>query len=504
MAAPFDIAGTPAPTGWWTFLRLSTNQRSVAQQSALLLAANVVARVLGVARGIVVARFLAPADYGLLATILVAAFYLQLFDFGVGWGTVREIPLLRGKGDSASVSRLEREVFWWEVAVGLGVGAAAVLYLAANWTRPGFDARAWMYVPVYVAAELLRNTQQCFLQARESFGPLRRSMIWQAVVALALAVVFTKLWGLRGAAAALALTSVSVATYMIVTSGSERLWVPARMRARTFRMLITVGFPLMVQNLMWANMTNVDKLVILSKLNTESLAYYAMAQTVAASLLLVSGAATRVNGPVMIRRFGETGDAASLYGMLFKTLIVLTYGLPVLVAGIWLAGPLFFTIVLPKYGASIPLLDFSSLAFYAMAVTIGTSSLYVALERQVLNGVLLLGGMALTVAIGLWLIHLGEGTLGMANASAVSSGAYLIAFVGFALRMVGRTGRNLARDMVVVLLPLGWCAGAAIGLQHVSHAGAERLAATAVILCVTAALAGGGMKMFVHAVEWRA
>jgi O-antigen/teichoic acid export membrane protein len=504
MAAPLEMMDTPAPAGWWAVLRLSRNQRSVAHQSALLLAANIVARVLGVARGVVVARLLAPTDYGLLATILVASFYLQLFDFGVGWGTVREIPLLRSKGDTASVARLEREVFWWEVVVGLTVGLVTFGYLAAHSSRPGFDTRAWMFVPVYVAAELLRNTQQCFLQARESFGPLRRSMIWQAIVDLVLAVIFTRVWGLRGAAAALALTSVSVAIYMIVTSGSARMWVPARMRGRTFRMLMAVGFPLMVQNLMWANMTNVDKLVILSKLSTESLAYYAMAQTVAASLLLVSGAATRVNGPVMIRRFGETGEAASLYGMLFKTLIVLTYGLPVLVAGIWLAGPLFFTMVLPKYGPSIPLLDFSSVAFYAMAVTIGASSLYVALERQVLNGALLLGGMALTVAIGLWLIHRGEGTMGVAIASALSSGAYLIAFVGFALSMVGRTGRRLVRDMVIVLLPLGWCAAAATGLQRLSHTGTQRLGATALILCATAALAAGGMKMFVHAEEWRA
>src|SRR5947208_12099169 len=152
-------------------------------------------------------------DYGLLATILVAAFYLQLFDLGVGWGTVREIPLLRGRGDAGSVARLEREVFWWEVAVGLTVGVAVILYFAASSSRPDFDVHLWMFVPIYVAAELLRNTQQCFLQARENFESLRRSMIWQAVIDLGLAVVFTKLWGLPGAAAALALPSVSMALY---------------------------------------------------------------------------------------------------------------------------------------------------------------------------------------------------------------------------------------------------------------------------------------------------
>ena len=495
-------AGDVAPAAAarpWSFLRLSANQETVAQQSVLLLAASVISRLCGVLRGIVVARILAPADYGLLATILVAAFYVQLCDLGVGWGTVREIPLRRGRGETSQIARLEREVFWWEVAVGTAVGVATMVYLVVTSGRLGLYTHAWMFLPVYVAGELLRNTQQCFLQAREEFTLLRRSMIWQAVLDLALSVALTERFGLVGATAALALTSVTMAAYLVFSSRAEQIWKFARMRAATFRMLTVVGFPLMVQNLMWANMTNVDKLVILARLNTEALAYYAMAQTIAASLLLVSGATARVSGPIMIRRFGETGDATSLYSMLFKTLIVLTYGLPVLVAGIWLTAPLFFANVLPKYIPSVQVLDVSIISFYAMAVTMGASSLYVALERQVLNGMLLLGGMVLTVVLGLILINMDKGTSGVAVASAVSSCMYLVAFVACGFNMVGRTGRALARDIAIVLLPLALCVCSLVGLQAAAHSAIPRLWLTLFLEGGALALALWGMKTFMHA-----
>src|SRR6266550_7643652 len=101
--------------------------RTVVEQSAWLMGANVVTRVLGAARGIAVAKMLAPEDYGLLATLTIAAFYLQTLELGVGWGTIREIPLLQGQGKTDQVLLLERSVLRWELAVSLVAGVAVTL-----------------------------------------------------------------------------------------------------------------------------------------------------------------------------------------------------------------------------------------------------------------------------------------------------------------------------------------------------------------------------------------
>jgi hypothetical protein len=155
--------------------------------------------------------------------------------------------------------------------------------------------------------------------------------------------------------------------------------------------------------------------------------------------------------------------------------------------------------VLPKYLPSVQLLDFSSLSFYAMAVTIGASSVYVALERQVLNGLLLLGGMAITVILGLIFVNMGKGTLGVAMASAMSSCAYLVVFLVCGLRMVGRSGRGLFRDLTIVLLPMTLCVGSVVALESASRTGFSRLPLTIFLLAATSVLALWGTRTFMHA-----
>ena len=475
------------------FGTISATQQGVVRESALLVGANVVQRAFGVLRGIVVARLLAPADYGVLASILVASFYLQTLELGVGWGTSREIPLLRGRQKSAEVDRLEREVFWWELFIGVLVGVGLLGWML--WARPGpaSHRRAWLALPFYVAAELIRNMLQCFLQAREEFTRLRRSMMWQAVLDLTLAVVLTRLWGLPGAATGLVLSSASLIVYLMWDTRHTQLWVPARMEWPLFRVLVAAGLPLMLQNMLWMNMTNVDKLIILSRLSTESLAFYSMAQTVAASVLLVAAAVSRVNGPMMVRRFGETADPSALYGMSYRTVIILAYGLPVLVAMMWLLGPAIFSIVLPKYTASLPLLDVTGLTFYGMAITLGVSSLYVALGRQALNGLLLIIGMVVTAGLSLFFIAIGWGVMGVAVASAISACAYVIAFLAIGLRMVGRRGRLFASDLARALFPLAASVVFVACLAFGPKAGPGRTWLAAAILIAASAIALEGM-----------
>jgi lipopolysaccharide exporter len=482
---------------------ISASAEGVVRESALLVGANLVQRGFGVLRGIIIARLLAPGDYGVLTSILVASFYLQTLELGVGLGTSRQIPLLRGQQRMGDVDRLEREVLWWELAVGVVVGVTMLAYILS--TDAALRSHGvWLAVPFFVAAELLRNMLQCFLQAREEFARLRRSMMWQAAVDLTLAVVLTSVWGLPGAAAALVLSSAALVVYLMWETRHTQLWVPARIEWPTFRLLVIAGIPLMLQNMLWINMTNVDKLVILSRLTTESLAFYAMAQTIAATLLLVSAAVSRVNGPMMIRRFGETANPAALRGMAYRTVIILAYGLPVLVAAIWLAGPTFFAIVLPRYTAAVPLLDVTGITFYSMAITLGVSSLYVALGRQAVNGLLLLVGMAVTAGLSLFFVAKGWGVLGVAVASSISACAYATTFLAIGFRLVGQRGRALASDLARTLFPLGACIVFALFLAAGPKAGSGRTWLASGIMVLTVGIALGGIPLSLKRLRFEA
>jgi O-antigen/teichoic acid export membrane protein len=469
--------------------------RTVVEQSAWLMGANVVTRVLGAARGIAVAKLLAPEDYGLLATLTIAAFYLQTLELGVGWGTIREIPLLQGQGKTDQVLVLERSVLRWELAVSLVAGVAVALFIV--WTMPIVREprlAVWLIVPVYVVGELLRNTLQTYLQCKGELRRLRLSMIVQAILDLTLGVILTWWWGLAGAATALALTSFSVAGYLMWDRQQVRHDFMGAIPWGNLRALMSVGFPLMVQNLMWTNMTTIDKVVILSFLDRERLAYYAIAQTIAVSTLLIPGAVTRVNGPLMIRRFAASGDPAAIHGMVYRTVMAMAYGLPVIVASTWLAGPTFFQLVLPAYKPAVPLLDLVSVGMYAIGVTFAVSTLYTTLGKQLLATLLLVGSIGSTAVASVALIRLGFGVAGVAGGFTLSSCLYLATFLWIGFRMLRRRGRALVGDLASTLLPVALCTVFWLLLANLPRqAGVPRIWVAVAIFLTTAGVAALGI-----------
>ena len=488
------------PTIWRHRLgqTLSRGVKGALREAALLCGTSVVLRGLGVIRGTIVARLLLPADYGVLATILIAGYYLQALEMGVGFGTIREIPMLRGQQKSDRIVNVEREVFWWEVGIGLVIGALVTLYLLGESSPTLRPALPWLLLPVYVSVELMRNILQCFLQGREEFARFRRSMLWHGLTDLVLGVTLASIWGLVGAMVALTLTSVVMVAYLLWDARETRLWLPARLRVTTFRRLIGAGFPLMLQTLLWTNMTTIDKVIVLSFLTTETLAYYTMAQTVAASLLIVSGAVMRVEGPAIIRRYGETGDPTTLHSRVMRAWLLLSYGQPLLLGAIWLVGPIFFDVVLPRYTTSAPLLDVMGGTFYAMGTALGGSYLYVALGRQVLNGAFLVAGVLLSAGLSVALLSAGFGAMAVATATAASALFYLVALVACGLRMVGRRGRWFVADMKQIMLPFAVCGMLAVALWGAPQFGIDRLWVSLLSVTATAALAVRGLSLWLR------
>ena len=448
----------------------------VVKESAWLVGANAVSRALGLIRGVLVARLLSPSEYGSLTTLVLAAFYLQLFDGGVGYGTLRQIPWLDGLNKEQEAIQLQRQVIGWEMLVGLAsVAAIAALAWLIRPSGERLPLILWLILPGYVLGELLRNAVQSYLQSRRRLHQLRVSMVVHAVLDLLLTSVFAWRWGLTGAMAGLSLTALSVTGFLVWQSRSEPVWRPMRLPWSTARTLAGIGLPIMLQTLIWFNMTNVDKIVILSTLDRAALAYYAIAQSIGASLLLISGAVTRVNGPLMIGRLAETSDPAALYPMVRRVTTVLAYGLPILTALVWCVSPLFFGWLLPRYQDAVPLLDVIGVGMSAIGITFGVSFLYVAMGRQMLNTLMLFGSVCLTAALSLLLLALGWGVLGVAVASTISSGIYLTVFLVAGFRMLGRSGLRLAADVGRLLLPVGLCAlGAAVLVRSGGQAAASR------------------------------
>jgi len=279
---------------------------------------------------VILARLIAPAEFGRYAVALIAQEVAYL--------------IVAGGLSSALVQRktLRREHLQTGMALGLlmGLAMAAVTLLAASLiVMPVFGARTAVFVRVLAplcVVSALNTVPLATLRRRMAFRRLSEIEILSTFARVAVAIGLA-LAGLGGEALVLALV-VGALTLMLGA------WIsapppPPRLESAAARELLDYGLPASLAAITWVGFSNVDYAIIGARLGALQTGLYYRAYTLAVEyqnkLSTVMG---QVGFPVLAR----TRDAAELNRLhhqmvrlltivIFPLLVLLAIGAPVLV-----------------------------------------------------------------------------------------------------------------------------------------------------------------------------
>jgi O-antigen/teichoic acid export membrane protein len=268
----------------------------LARSGLLLLAATFGANALNALFHFVLARVLEPADYSLLASLLVLVLILSVPTLAVQATVAREVAsALTGAGESAAGSVVRgavRSLCW--AGVSALVAGAILAYPLAVAVHVG-DPLPVLATAAALAASLAMPPVWGALQGAERFGALGLSQLGWAALRLAAAAGL----GLAGAGAAGALAGVALgtATAALLSAAPLRgLWrasrdaVSARLLTR-YLGAAGIGFAL------FAALTSADLLAARLAFSPATAGAYAAASVGARTLLLVPTAVTTVLFP---------------------------------------------------------------------------------------------------------------------------------------------------------------------------------------------------------------
>ena len=168
-------------------------------------------RGLALAKGLIVAGLLSPTDYGVATLVAVVVAYSSFADLGTSTAACRDLSLAVGRGDRDAAGTAKRHLLALRVCGGLVAGGAAFF---ASWWSAESPARLglrWAF-PVAVASSAVTAALLRW-QAEGKTRHLAAGTLVHALLDAVLAIVLTRLFGLRGLIGALFAAPVLAAAW---------------------------------------------------------------------------------------------------------------------------------------------------------------------------------------------------------------------------------------------------------------------------------------------------
>ncbi len=384
---------------------------------------------------VIAARYLRPAELGVMQTLMLIPTYCSFLHFGVFNGLNRNIALFLGKGDRNKVQRMVDSS--WQTAkavavLGFAISAAAFVCYFLNGS-PRLYLWGMTFVLLALVAEPFSLHLEVVYLSSRSFKPLGIRLLWQNLATFVgnFLPAVTGVLGFIGARSVYTLSRLAV-----------RWWgVPIRARGPgslvETRELAATGMPLLIAGTLYAYLGAADRSVIACFMTPADVGHYALAGLVVTGIQFVPFCLATLMYPRVAACYGRTGSTRQLRRY-FWVLLGLNVAavLPMCLVTYLLIGPV-TEHYLPAYRDGIPaakLACLSSLGF----IYIGVACIIAVIRRNTPYILAIFAALVLVWLLGGYWVQHGYGITGAVWARAIATTVLCIFTIGFAYWLTGR------------------------------------------------------------------
>ena len=370
-----------------------------------------VTRALYMVRGLITARFLGPADYGIWGTLGILLNYSNLAPLGSAEAVAREVPFYAERGERDRVREVKEQSFSFNVYASLLASLAIAIYAFAR--RASLDPIFFTGLLVASAGITLQQLYfyyRIILRADRRFFFQSKVEILLALINVPTTIAFVALWGLRGLYASYVLVYVCIVAYLI--------WnVPIPLRWKLDRALIgdliRIGFPVYLLGLVYTVFMSVDRMVIAKYLKPSDMGYYTIAYTIIGTLGEVPMVIAQVMSPNLIGRYSRAATNAEMLPYVRTPTIAIAFLFPVLQVVVLFGVEYVLRYFLPRFLPGLVSIEILLLGAYFMALARGPSSFLLAVRKQNVAVAIYAVCVLAAVALNLWFVTAGMGLVGV-------------------------------------------------------------------------------------------
>lgn len=393
-------------------------------------------------RTLVLARILAPSQFGVLNITNVGSNLTAYTDIGAGIHGERLAAEARGRGDlEASRERLVE-------SAGARMFPALVFaaLLAAGGAVAGVTGRTETALPlvfIAVSAPLMALWLACrgWLHVHGQIAQIMWCQMSQVAIWLTVVPASALLGGLPGALFSMAFSYVPPILIAGRWAPLTRLVVP---RLGALRSLVGHGFTLWVIQLSMFGFINVDQVIISMAAGNAALGHYAIALLVATALAALSDGAALSGHVKTLEAVARKGYLTPRIPSVTTVMHTVQVGFGILVPVAWIGAAGMIYLFLPQYTEGLPAVALLGAGMSLMGVVVSSNSALLSVDLHRRVPFVYLTAIVVKIVAAYFLVMRWPGVVGVGLAS-------LLGGITLALGMVFLLSRAFVRPRRSVL-----------------------------------------------------
>lgn len=408
-----------------------SKRKEIFKDAGIYTVSSYIAQVFDVLNGVLMRRFLGPANMGIWAFLQVIQNYAKHSSLGVTTATARDIPYYREKGDPAKVDEVKNLVFTFTVLASLLTSAGIVLY--AFWKRRSLSPEIFWGLCVVSAIIFIQRIYNLFitlLRAHKEFTLTGLLNILSSILSVLFTVVLTWKFQLYGFYAGLILNYIAIIAAVLLKTKYRFTF---RFSWKELKPLLSLGIAVLVADILRSVLVSIDRLVITKYMGFEALGIYSVALMADNYLYSLPNMFGVIFFPHFQEAFAKKDSAHDLEKYLREPTIGLSYFFPMIIGLVWCFSIWFVPTFLPKYNEGITALKILSLGSLFFALTHSFTTFLVTVKKHWL--LIPLNAAAVVFGLGInWVfIHMGKGIEWVAAAESIISFFYffILSLVSF-------------------------------------------------------------------------
>ncbi|MCB0165110.1 MAG: polysaccharide biosynthesis C-terminal domain-containing protein [Anaerolineae bacterium] len=419
--------------------------------------------------GIVVAKLLGPAAYGLKNAFDLAVDYQTYSDFGTFEAIQIHAPYHRGANDANQAERIMTTAFGVNMLLALTAGGILILasfYLRTTaWDTPYVDFL--LFLGLIVITNKLKLFYLNKLKLDKKIYLLSQAEMLYGIAATILGIVLTYYYGLRGLFISLFLSDVIYLGYILAV---EKKLPPMMISFPLFWKLMKVGLSINIVFFLITLLESVDRLVIITMLSEESLGFFGIATVAIGVVFTVPMAVESVTLPRLMEKLGKTQDINRIKNFLVDPTILMAYFLPFLLAALYFGIHLPIDYYLTQYAPSVNVVKILTLSLFFTATYTMPVSVCFGLNKQLNITGIIIPVILLNLLLNYVFIRIGWNIDGVAYGTGISYFVFSSVMIWYTLKQFQAKFKEVFNLLLLIYCPFCYLLVLTITLDHLWYA----------------------------------
>jgi O-antigen/teichoic acid export membrane protein len=402
--------------------------------------------------GVIIAKFLGPALYGVRNAFQLAIDYEAYSELGTFFAMSREVPYSRGEKNEQRADQIVTSTFGVNLIYALLVGF--ILVLVSFYLRTKHIDETYIDFVFFLGLIIITNKLKKFfyyklIVDKKVFLLSRAEMIY-GIMSTILCVILVYYLSFRGVLIGLFVADLIYLGYILI---NEKRFPVIRISLPLIWNLLKIGFPMMIVVFLLTLLRSADRLIIIAMLTEEDLGYFGIATVAIGIIITIPLAVNDVISPRLMEKLGKTKDIQGIKNYLIEPTILMAYFLPFLLATLYLSIHLPINYFLIQYSPSIDIVKILTLGLFFGAVYVMPVSICYAVNKQIKIIYIILPAVLFNFVINYLFIKVGWGVNGVALGSGITNFIFTSAITWFAFKQFQAKIREIIKFFLIVYFP---------------------------------------------------